>query len=326
MQALYINGSSRIGALLSAPSFSGLAVADEPDYTEYLPKNSLRRLDRMSKFGLYTTYAALAAAQCEQPAGIIMGVGQTVSQILDEMVRKMIDQQEGLTNPTSFMNSLLGTAAGQIALQLSCNGYTNTHTQRGFSVEAALMDAVLQLASCPEQEFVVGGLDVTHDSYVDLAKNYGHFASRSAPQVERQIAEGAVSMVVSGVPGAHSKACINGIYTIFLTDEAINNWSAKELKQALFNGAGPCVDLVLSGRPLGNEAQSIYDRVLTEYEGNTPISAFKERTGEFPTATAHGIYLAVESLSTQAAGEVNSVLVINNFGDRYLSAILVTRP
>lgn len=328
MQAVYINGSARIGADLNHSIASDSAKIKEPDYTQYIDKRKLRRLDQLSRFGLHTTYAAMEEAGCEKIDGVIMGVGQTISQTIDGMLRKMIAQNEGLTNPTSFMNSLLSTAAGQIALQLKCNGYSNTHTQRGFSTEAALLDAALQLQMKPSQNIVVGGMDITHESYKGLSEKYGHFAVDTTTEVERSIGEGAAIFLVSGQKSDQTKACISEVYTAFLTEDAISNWSAKTLQETLFGGDPPTVDMILSGRPKGNEAHKCYADILAAFDRSTPVLEYKTGIGEFPTASAHGLYLAVEKIAASNSGETppERVLVINNFGERYLSAFLVTRP
>ncbi|MEL7160096.1 MAG: beta-ketoacyl synthase N-terminal-like domain-containing protein, partial [Bacteroidota bacterium] len=273
MKPIYINGAARIGACPTVAT--GPFPIAEPDYTQYVPKKKLRRMDRLTRFALHTTYAALEEADLTEIDGVIMGVGQTVSKIMDGMLRKMIDQQEGLTNPTSFMNSLLSTAAGQVALQLSCNGYTNTHSQRGFSLESALLDAAVFLDKNTERQLVVGGLDVTHESYAELADNYGHLAANSTEGIVRPVGEGAATFVVGAMPSPRTQACIREIYTAFLTETARREWSAIELGQTLFNGAPPTADLIISGRPLGNEAQELYADILSAFPSETPIIEYK---------------------------------------------------
>jgi len=331
MQPLYINGAARIGPAISMDIVKDVVQLDEPDYTQYIEKRKLRRMDRLSRFALHTTYAALEEAKEENIDGVILGVGQTVSHITDGMIRKMIFQEEGLTNPTSFMNSLLSTAAGQIALQLTCNGYTNTHTQRGFSTESALLDAALQLQAAPNKSFIVGGLDVVgQEPYAGLSEKYGHLASTPSAKVKRSIGEGAATFLVSGQATAQTQACLRDIYTLFLTDLALQEWSDKELQETLFGGLPPSIDLILSGRPAGNETQSTYDAILTAFSPDIPVVDYKANTGEFPTAAAHGLYLAVQKLTeakvASSLTHPKNVLVINNYGEKYLSAFLVTLP
>lgn len=320
MQPLYTTGTARIGGALPVL---------EPDYTRYIPKNKLRRMDRLTRLALHTTYAALEEADASTVDGVIMGVGQTTSGTLDSMLRKMIEHQESLSNPTSFMNSLLSTAAGQIALQLACGGYTNTHSQRGFSVEGALLDASLQLGKQPGQSFVVGGLDVTHDSYKELSVIYGHSSTNPTMDVERSVGEGAATFVVTGRPTDRATACIRRIFTTYIPDASESPTPADPV-QALFANELPTVDLILSGRPTGNEAQTTYDRLLACFATNVPVINYKPDTGEFPTASAHGLHMAIGKLNVETTdgseNKINRILVINNYGERYYSAILVTRP
>ncbi|MEM9258530.1 MAG: beta-ketoacyl synthase N-terminal-like domain-containing protein, partial [Bacteroidota bacterium] len=258
MQTLYINGAARIGAAFEAAEAIAPGQLEEPDYTRYIPKRQLRRLDRASKFALHTTYAALERAGCETVDGVVLGVGQTISETVDGMLRKLISHREEQTNPTSFMNSLLSTAAGQIALKLSCSGYTNTHTQRGFTVEAALLDASLQLHGNTGANFIVGGVGEIHPSYNGLAGNYGHIGAMLSAGVDGPVGEGAAIFVVSGKPNPTTKACLKEVYTVYLTDETARTSSSRELQDLLFTDALPEVNLVISGRPAGSEAQGIY--------------------------------------------------------------------
>ncbi|SEP77183.1 beta-ketoacyl synthase N-terminal-like domain-containing protein [Neolewinella agarilytica] len=330
MQPVYINGAARIGAKpITDISVASIQV-EEPDYTQYIDKRKLRRMDRLSRFALHTTYAALEEAKIETIDGVVMGIGQTVSQTTDDMLRKMIEYQEGLTNPTRFMNSLLGTAAGQIALRLNCNGYSNTHTQRGFSIESALMDAALQLQTKSSQNIIVGGLDIVgHDLYAEMSAKYGQLTSAPSDKVNRTIGEGGATFLVSGQPSAQTQACLRSIFTVFLTDTARREWSAQELQRTLFGETIPTVDLIISGRPFGNEAQRSYDNILEAFSQDVPVINYKLQTGEFPTAAAHGLYLAVKALSgTEVKSRTTTperILVINNYGERYLSAFLVTQ-
>lgn len=330
MQPVYINGAARIGASLETTSATNSVAIEEPDYTQYIEKRKLRRMDRLSRFALHTTYSALEQAGVQAIDGVIMGVGQTISKTIDGMLRKMIGQKEGLTTPTNFMNSLLSTAAGQIALQLSCSGYSNTHTQRGFSTESALLDAALQLSIRPTQNIVVGGLDVTHESYAELSDKYGHLAANTTTKIERAVGEGAATFLVSGEASVQSIACIKEIYTVFLTEDAAQKWSKQELQKTLFGETPPNIDLVISGRPRGNEAQRNYNNILAAFSSKVPIINYKKNIGEFPTASAHGLYMAVGKLSEVREDTIGfkpkRILVLNNYSERYMSAFLVTRP
>jgi hypothetical protein len=197
-------------------------------------------------------------------------------------------------------------------------------------MESALLDAALQLQSTPTQNIIVGGLDVvSQEAYDGLSKNYGHLASSPSVKVNRAIGEGAVTFLVSGMPSTQTQACLRAVYTLFLTDAALQNWSERELQETLFEGCFPKVDLIISGRPAGNEAQKSYNSILSAFNPDTPVIDYKPNIGEFPTASAHGLYLAIKELSsTRASTPISSpenVLVINNYGERYLSAYLVTR-
>ena len=62
---------------------------------------------------------------------------------------KMVDSNESALNPTPFIQSTHNTIGSQIALLLQCQGYNQTYTQRAFSFENVLLDAILELKENP---------------------------------------------------------------------------------------------------------------------------------------------------------------------------------
>ncbi len=294
--------------------------AHEPDYGTYIARSSLRRMDRASRFGLYAAYAATDELVRPELDGIVMGIGQSFSGSDAKMLRTLKQHDEGMSNPTTFMNSLLSTAGGHVALQFGCSGYNNTFTQRGFTFESALLDVVGRLAENPGEQYLVTGVDSYCDDYPLLADTYGHVSA--AMKIRRQVGEGAAAFVVTARPHPDDLAYIEKLGTCFLAHG--NAPLLRALREAIPVGESP--DLVLSGRPRLGEASATYDAVYGALPRGVPVVHYKEFCGEYMTASAYGLHLAGGLL----AGETQlpdpgppprSVLLINSFGEHYFSLI-----
>jgi hypothetical protein len=285
-------------------------------------------MDRMSRYGLYVAGECLAADP-EQPIdGIIVGVGQTFAENPAKMLTDIVRNDEGLINPTSFMNSLLSTAAGQMALHWKCSGYTNTYTQRGFSFESALLDANVRLSENPTEHYLVAGIDIFNEDYLELATTYGHIGS-VAPHVDRQVGEGASGFLVSGRASSRSIAAVTGIETLFLGADP--RYAGTALKRCLDEEGWPLPDLVVSGQPRNQEAAAAYAALWSVLPPELPRVDYKPWSGEYPTAAGFGTWVATAILNGELATDAvppspERILVINSYGERYFSFLYLQKP
>jgi 3-oxoacyl-[acyl-carrier-protein] synthase II len=305
-----------------------VAAAVDPDFERHIPKRSLRRMDRMSRYGLYVAGECLAADPEPPIDGVIVGVGQTFAENPAKMLTDIVRNDEGLINPTSFMNSLLSTAAGQMALHWQCSGYTNTYTQRGFSFESALLDASVRLDERPTERYLVAGIDIFNEDYLELATTYGHIGS-VASSVGRQIGEGASGFLVSGRPSSRSRAQVTAIETLFLGAEP--SYAGAALQRFQGEQGLPQPDLVVSGQPRNQEAAAAYAALWSVLPADLPRLDYKIWSGEYPTAAGFGTWVATAILNGELATDATTpsperILVINSYGERYFSFLYLQNP
>lgn len=130
-----------------------------PDFKTYIPPAQLRRLSRMLRIGLTSSILCLKEAGITSPDGIITATGYGFLDETEKFLREILDRQEKQLTPTFFMQGTYNALAGLVALSLKCTGYNNTYVSQGFAFETALDDAILQLNSNPDGNFVVGAYD-----------------------------------------------------------------------------------------------------------------------------------------------------------------------
>lgn len=347
----YINGVECISAqqekenLVPLEKGQACVSAKEPAYKEVLDPRKIRRMDKLSKMGLYSSKICLQDAGLDNVDGIVVGVGQTFSKNPTTILEKLINHDEGLINPGMFMNSLVSSASGQIALDLKCYGYNNTLTQRGFSFESALLDGILQLENNDCNNVLVGGLDVVTDTYLQLADEYGFVNSSgfdsgayfSNQDNDRIVGEGSGFFTLSTTPSANSYAAIKGLECVFMDEpgrEIVPNLSNFLRDQKIINTK---IDLVVSGKGFDHLFEGPYLKTEGKLLRGIPHLYFKKYCGEYPTATTFGLWLSTQILKNQQIPDeeaidekidrpIQNILLINSFAGNYFTFILLQKP
>lgn len=292
-------------------------TALEPDYSSYIDPKTIRRMSRIIKFGVSAATLALREANLTVPDAIITGTGYGCLEDTGTFLSKMIGNNEVALNPTPFIQSTHNTIGSQIALLLQCQGYNQTYAHGAFSFESVLLDAIIQSEENPDKNILVGGVDEITDASHAIQKRFGIF---------NQVAngEGSSFFVVSGESGK-AIACIDSVGTFYKPDATLILEHLETLKHEQ-------IDLVLLGTADSVQQSEVLNSVADILPG-AAIGHFKHLSGEYPVASAFGVWLAATILKTgkvpAAVSTVNTknprkVLILNqNFGTHY-SAILMS--
>lgn len=347
----YINGVDCISAqhrneeLVPLEKGQAYVSAREPIYKEVITPGKIRRLDKMSKMGLYASKICLKDAGMENVDGIVVGVGQTFSDNPSSMLEKLIHHDEGLINPGMFMNSLLSSASGQIALDLKCYGYNNTLTQRGFSFESALIDGIVQIEQGDCDNMLIGGIDAVSDTYIKLADEYGYINSSgfesgayfSNSDENRIVGEGAAFFLLSSSAADSSYVAIKAVdcfYTQEPERQVVQKLGSFLRKHRVLNTN---IDLVLSGKGFDHLFEEPYLRTEEKLLRGIPHIFFKKYCGEYPTASTFGLWMGSQIIKNQAVppqeamhdqinGDINTILLINSYAGNYFTFLLLEKP
>jgi 3-oxoacyl-[acyl-carrier-protein] synthase II len=347
--AVYIKGMGNISpqktwgneALLADPSdYSGSKLsAIEPDYAQFVDVKQLRRMSRIIKMGVAAGTMALRQAGISMPDGIITGTSFGCLEDTGVFLTKLIENKEVALNPTPFIQSTHNTIGSQIALLLQCQGYNQTYTQRAFSFEHALIDAILELKENANQNFLVGGVDEITTYSHTLQKRFGIFRdSSSSLNLLRSSGdgtingEGAVYLTLSGEKREGDTVSLESVLTIY-------NSHGNELKQKVSEFVKECslaesdIDLVLLGKSGEKDTDADLEKITADLFPTGSLGAFKHLCGEYPTASAFALWLGARIiherktpaivLERESGRPLKNVLIVNSYFEKYHSLILL---
>ena len=328
-------------ALLASPSdYSGNRLTCiEPDYGQFVDIRQLRRMSRVIKMGVAAGTMALREAGVTAPDAIITGTSFGCLEDTGIFLTKMIENSENALNPTPFIQSTHNTIGSQIALLLQCQGYNQTYTQRGFSFEHSLIDAILELKDNPNQNILAGGVDeITANSH-SLQKRFGIFRDTSSSlNLLRHEGdgtfngEGAVYLALSGEKWGNNNICLEAVSTFYNSRKLSTD--VKDFIAGTSLGHND-VDFVLMGKSGVGKWDKDLDETASELFPKASLGVFKHLCGEYPTASAFATWLASSLLRAERIPEIvfeknaqrplKNILIFNAYFEKYHSLILLRK-
>ena len=347
--AVFITGLGNISpqkwegaALLSDPqNYEGERLfCVEPDYSQYIDVRQLRRMSRILKMGVSAGSMALREAGLAVPDGIITGTGYGCLEDTGSFLSKMISNKEIALNPTPFIQSTHNTIGSQIALLLTCQGYNQTYTQRAFSFENAILDALLELRERPDQSLMVGGVDEITDTSHAILRRFGIFRSASTQSLSLFDSEadgtingeGATYCILSGQQNQSANVCVDSVATFYQPNiQTVTDGIGQFLKTAGLSLDD--MDMVLLGKSGDRRLDKSCEFISSKLFKSNSIGRFKHLSGEYPTATAFAVYLAARIIKEQMIPKVvmerdlgrrpDNILIYNIYFGSYHSLILL---
>lgn len=317
---LYINGISSISAQAGEEIFSGgireyyqnIFPAIDKNYREFIKPMMLRRMSKAVKMGIAGAKIALADARVEMPDVIITGTGEGCKQDTGKFLENLLEQEENLLAPTSFIQSTHNTVGGQIALDLKCTGYNVTYTQDATSLESALMDAQLKLMEESELKSVlVGGVDETDEKITPLYSLDGQLKEENIKNIE---------LLESTSPGTIAS---EGAHFFSISAEKNQKTYAELLDVKLFNSASSeevenIIEKFLSSQDLmpkdidviilGNNGDARFDDFYKSLQkgmfGESLQLGYKHLVGEYNTAPGYALWLACQLFRRKTVPEI----------------------
>ncbi len=319
-KAVYINGVSGISAQTEDAIFSNKPLeyssnifhAVPVDYKDLIPAMALRRMSKAIKMGLFAAKNALAYANKTMPDAIITATGEGCKQDTEKFLEAVLDQEEDLLTPTSFIQSTHNTVGGQIALNLKCTGYNVTYTQEDISLESAFLDAILLLEEDPEiKNVLVGGVDevstkITSFSYLNNflkqkeIRNLDLFDQASIGTIT---SEGAFFFSISAEKNDSND--VELVEVCKFKEKEISNISV-QIQQFLKknNCSIEEVDQVL----LGKNGDQIQDRTYEHLENglfmNSATLVYKHLVGDFNTVTGFAMWLTCKIFKNNVVPDI----------------------
>jgi 3-oxoacyl-(acyl-carrier-protein) synthase len=299
----------------------------EPEYTRWLDAKQIRRMSRILKMGAASAFMAMKESGITKPDGIITGTGYGCLDDTGIFLSKMIESNELTLNPTPFIQSTHNTIGSTIALLQQCQGYNQTYVQGAFSFESSLLDAILLLKENPSQSLLVGGVDEITDISHTVLNRFGIFRDNAqstlnlfrSPGNGTINGEGAAYFVVSGDAGEHDIARVEDVAMFYKAGH-------RELQSGIErlltdnNLKASDIDFVLSGRSGDVESDRSLTGVTSALFTSASLGLFKHLCGEYPVASAFGLWLAASILRDH---HIPDVVVYKDTGKQQLKNILV---
>jgi 3-oxoacyl-[acyl-carrier-protein] synthase II len=316
----------------------------EPDYKKYIDPMLIRRMSHVIKMGVATAKECLDKGNIEVPGAIVTGSAYGCMSDTISFLTRIIEQEETMLSPTSFIQSTHNTVAAQIALMLQCHEYNNTFVHKGISFESALLDAMMLLNEKEADNILVGGLDeMTDTSFtiltrLGLYKQYpGSNLSLLSTKSRGTIGgEGAAFFLLTDKPWQGNLAELMAIKTYYKPDKETTNIE-ENITSFLESNALKIndIDLVITGRNGDLKNDKVYKQLSEGLFKNNALADYKHLCGEYPTSSAFALWMGANIIKNGVVPEIvragntkisapKKVLIYNHYQHKYHSLILLS--
>jgi len=316
----------------------------KPNYREYINPKLLRRMSKIVRMGIVSSKLAMSDAGIVKPDAILTGTGMGCQVDTEKFLNSMIENDEGLLTPTSFIQSTHNTVGGAIALGNQNHNYNLTYVHRTFSFESALLDSMLLLGKGKAENVLLGGFDeITEESWliktkIDFYKknpvNNLHVFADS--QKGAQAGEGSSFFVLTNEKTSSTYAKVVDVDMFFRPESS----DAVETRIIRFIGNSSLhlddVDFVIVGNNGDLEFDKIYSKIGNSLFKDTPIAYYKHLCGEYDTSSSFAMWLSAKIIKENTVpnvilkkgtvlGNIKNILIYNQFRGINHSLILLSR-
>lgn len=253
---------------------------------QHLPPRLIRRVKRLARLSLLLADNACAQTPTEAtPQAIFAGTGWGALSETYDFLTGLTSSNEQFPSPTDFVGSVHNGAAGQVALHLKATGANITMSGGDYSFEQALLAAQTLLGE--NESALVLGVDEGHQVLSPLLD--------PAIEATRPLADGGGAFLVSRV--RQDARCLMRLAFYqrgadkTLPDQLVARLGGSQHLQAT------CA-AVFAGIPAGTATQGEDQllRFFTSLGRQLPLFLYRQRIGEFASASAAAVCLAAACL------------------------------
>lgn len=302
----------------------------EPEYKNLLDPKLIRRMSRIIKMGVAAATACLQEAGEQLPDAIVTGTAYGCLEDTGLFLTSLIERNEEMLQPATFIQSTHNTVGAQIALMLQCTRYNNTFVHRGFSFEHALLDAIMLLQEGEAANVLVGGIDEITDTSHALLARFGLYRRSPVSNLDLYsghakgtiAGEGAAFFLLTGRPGAADDARLQAVSTFY---KPASN-AEVERKILSFLAASDMdldsIDGIITGANGDYTGDAIYRHLESGIFKGKPLTPYKHLCGEYPTSSAFALWMAADRIRKGA----RRVLIYNHYLSVHHSLFLLSVP
>lgn len=315
--------------LVDAVAYTGNRLACiEPDYKDFIDPKQIRRMSRIIRMGVAAAMECLQEAGVKAPDAIVTGTAYGCLEDTNSFLSKMVEFNEELLTPTSFIQSTHNTIGAQIGLMLQCNNYNNAFVHRGFSFESALLDGIMLLKEKDATNVLVGAIDEITNTSHTILNRLGLYKQEPVSNLEifktktkgTIAGEGASFFLIAHEPSATDYAKLDGLHT-FYKPEGITEIE-KQITSFLERHSVSItdIDLIITGKNGDAGEDKIYEQLeQTVFNAKDTIN-YKHLSGEYPTAAAFAMWLAAVTIKT---GKLYPALNYTVSPDKKIDRVLI---
>jgi 3-oxoacyl-(acyl-carrier-protein) synthase len=317
----------------------------EPDYKKIFDAKLLRRMSPIVRMGLAAATSCLKEAGTENVDAIVTGTAYGCMEDSEAFLQKIVEQDEQMLSPTSFIQSTHNTVGAQIALFLKCHNYNNTFVHRGSSFEHALIDAILLLKERQAENVLAGSADEMTDFTFSVLKRFGLYKQSAIPNLDLYSSdtkgsicgEGAAFFVVSGEFAEGTYAEIDAVETLYkhASTPEIKKWIEQFF--TLHEITANDIDLLITGKNGDPKHDLLFTDLQNDIFKDNGVINYKHLCGEYPTSSSFALWLASNIIrgnklpkcfeGAQFTGkDFRKILVYNNYQGKHHSLVLLSYP
>jgi hypothetical protein len=304
-------------------SENNLLTVIEPDYPG-IPAGVKRRMGKSVRMAVG---AALPLLQkYPQPDGMIIATANGGMEDCIKFLNQIIEYNEGLLTPGSFVQSTSNAAAAQIALVTKNHQYNITHVHRGLAFENALLDVAMSLKEYPDRAYLLGCTDEISAYNYNIDSLAGSF--RKDPVLNSELFTTSAAGTIPGEgsfmvwmnnqrEGAIGR--LDAVRTLHSEDPAmVLNVLKKMLSENFVAGEMP--DMILTGENGDDRLLKYYEAVESSFHNTVPVGRFKHLCGEYCTATSFACWLSFQILTE---GRIPPLVLKKNASEKPVQRILI---
>jgi 3-oxoacyl-(acyl-carrier-protein) synthase len=285
-------------------------------------------MSRIIRMGAAAALGCLQDAGIKEPDAIVTGTAYGCLEDTGLFLSSIVERNEEMLQPATFIQSTHNTVAAQIALMLHCTRYNNSFVHRGLSFESALLDASLLLEEEEATTVLAGGMDEITDMSHALLTRFGLYRRSPVSNLElfsgrtkgTMAGEGAAFFLLAARPSENDYARLDGMTSFYRPADI------QEVKQQLLSflrahAINPDkIDLVIAGNNGDGQGDDIYRELNSSVFHKTPVIPYKHLCGEYPTSTAFALWMAANKVRSGAG----RILIYNHYLGIYHTAFLLS--
>jgi hypothetical protein len=271
----------------------GIFRCVEPDYRTLIEPETLRRMNRIQRFGLAVALTAQRAVDLPIDA-IIMATGWGCIDSTYRIIERIYDGKELPVNPAAFVQSLHNAIAAQTAAYLKSKVYNNTFTDNRVAFELAMDNAVVCLLGGDNfRTILLGACDEIIPPLIDIFGRISKFG------ILRPCGEGGAAFILSK---NEENSCAELRYFRSVETKSI----LTTVKRLAKNYA---VDYIFS-----------VDK--RDYCETVPVICYSDYFGDFPTVSACGFWLALDAVISEMDAIPNAKNIMLISDDHYSNTFI----